>query len=152
MEIRVEDLRGPEIKELLEAHLDLMRTITPPESVHALDLDGLRVPEVTFWTLWIDGELLSCGALKQISPSHGEIKSMHTPALARGRGLGRRMVEHFLNAARLRSYTRLSLETGSFDAFIPARSLYADFGFQMTEPFGNYEFDPNSAYMTLELA
>ncbi len=152
MEIRVEDLRGPEIKELLEAHLDLMRTITPPESVHALDLDGLRVPEVTFWTLWIDGELLSCGALKQISPSHGEIKSMHTAALARGRGLGRRMVEHILNEARLRSYTRLSLETGSFDAFIPARSLYADFGFQMTEPFGNYEFDPNSAYMTLELA
>ena len=152
MEIRVEDLRGPEIKELLEAHLDLMRTITPPESVHALDLDGLRVPEVTFWTLWIDGELLSCGALKQISPSHGEIKSMHTAALARGRGLGRRMVEHILNKARLRSYTRLSLETGSFDAFIPARSLYADFGFQMTEPFGNYEFDPNSAYMTLELA
>lgn len=152
MEIRVDDLRGPEIKGLLEAHLDLMRAITPPGSVHALDLDGLRAPEVTFWTLWDDGELLCCGALKQIGPSHGEIKSMHTAAHARGRGLGRKMVEHILNEAYSRSYTRLSLETGSFDAFIPARALYADFGFQMTEPFGDYELDPNSAFMTLELA
>ena len=152
MEIRVDDLRGPEIKELLEAHLELMRAITPPESVHALDLDGLRAPEVTFWTLWEDDVLLCCGALKQISPSHGEIKSMHTAAHARSRGLARKMVEHILKEARARSYTRLSLETGGFDAFIPARSLYADFGFQMTEPFGDYELDPNSAYMTLELA
>ena len=151
MHIRVDDLRGPEIKQLLEAHLDLMRAITPPESVHALDLDGLRAPEVTFWTMWIDGELLCCGALKELSPTHGEIKSMHTAARARGRGLARKMVDHILSEARARSYTRLSLETGGFDAFIPARTLYADFGFQMTEPFGDYERDPNSAYMTLEL-
>lgn len=152
MDIRVDDLRGPEIKELLEAHLELMRAITPPESVHALDLEGLRAPEVTFWTMWIDDELLCCGALKEIGPHHGEIKSMHTAARARGRGLARKMVEHILNKARSRKYTRLSLETGGFDAFIPARALYADFGFQMTEPFGDYELDPNSAYMTLELA
>lgn len=152
MEIRVDDLRGPEIKALLEAHLDLMRAITPPESVHALDLDGLRKPEVTFWTMWVDGELLCCGALKEIDPTHGEIKSMHTAARARGRGLARKMVEHILKEAQSRRYKRLSLETGSFDAFIPARALYAEFGFQMTEPFGDYELDPNSAYMTLELA
>ena len=152
MDIRVDDLRGPEIKELLEAHLELMRAITPPESVYALDLAGLRAPEVTFWTMWIDEELLCCGALKEISPAHGEIKSMHTVARARGRGLARKMVEHILTEAHARKYTRLSLETGSFDAFIPARTLYADFGFQMTDPFGDYEFDPNSAYMTLELA
>ena len=151
MDIRVDDLRGPEIKELLEAHLELMRAITPPESVHALDLEGLRKPEVTFWTMWIDEELLCCGALKEIGPCHGEIKSMHTAARARGRGLARKMVEHILNEARSRNYTRLSLETGSFDAFIPARALYADFGFKMTEPFGDYELDPHSAYMTLEL-
>lgn len=151
MEIRVDDLRGPEIKALLEAHLELMRAITPPESVHALDLEGLRAPDVTFWTMWIEDELLCCGALKELSPTHGEIKSMHTAARARGRGLARKMVDHILNEARSRSYTRLSLETGSFDAFIPARALYADFGFKMTEPFGDYELDPNSAYMTLEL-
>lgn len=152
MDIRVDDLRGPEIKELLEAHLELMCAITPPESVHALDLDGLRASEVTFWTMWIDDALLCCGALKEIGPTHGEIKSMHTAARARGIGLARKMVEHILGEARSRNYTRLSLETGSFDAFIPARTLYADFGFQMTEPFGDYELDPNSAYMTLELA
>jgi len=152
MQIRVDDLRGPEIKAMLEAHLDLMRAITPPGSVHALDLDGLRAPEVTFWTLWEDGELLCCGALKELSSTHGEIKSMHTAAHARSRGLGRRMVEHILKEARSRSYKRVSLETGGFEAFVPARSLYADFGFEMTEPFGDYELDPNSAYMTLELA
>lgn len=152
MEIRVDDLRGPEIRALLEAHLDLMRSITPPESVHALDLEGLRAPEVTFWTMWVDEELLSCGALKELSPTHGEIKSMHTAAHARGRGLGRKMVEHILTEARARHYTRLSLETGSFDAFIPARALYAGFGFKPTKPFGDYILDPNSAYMTLELA
>lgn len=151
MKIRVDDLRGPEVKALLEAHLDLMRVTTPPESVHALDLDELRAPEITFWTLWDDDELLCCGALKEIDPTHGEIKSMHTAAKARGRGLARKMVEHILSQARARGYRRLSLETGSFDAFLPARSLYADFGFQPTEPFGDYELDPNSAYMTLEL-
>lgn len=152
MDIRVDDLRGPEIRELLEAHLALMRAITPLESIHALDLEGLRAPEVTLWTMWVDDELLCCGALKELSPTHGEVKSMHTAARARGRGLARKMVEHILNEARSRHYTRLSLETGSFDAFVPARSLYAGFGFQMTGPFGDYEFDPNSAYMTLEMA
>ena len=151
MKIRVDDLRGPEVKALLEAHLDLMRVTTPPESVHALDLDELRAPEITFWTLWEGDELLCCGALKEIDSTHGEIKSMHTAAKARGCGLARKMVEHILSQARARGYTRLSLETGSFDAFTPARSLYADFGFQPTEPFGEYTLDPNSAYMTLEL-
>ncbi len=152
MKIRVDDLRGPDVKALLDAHMNLMHITTPQESMHALDLEKLRAPEITFWTLWDDGELLCCGALKEIGPTHGEIKSMHTAEKARGRGLARKMVEHIISQARERGYTRLSLETGSFDTFLPARSLYADFGFQATEPFGDYELDPNSAYMTLELA
>lgn len=151
MEIRIDDLRGPEIKALLEAHLELMRSITPPESVHALDLEKLRKPEITFWTVWDDGQLVGCGALKELAPSHGEIKSMHTPQALRGRGIARLLMEHILETARTRGYTRLSLETGATEHFIAARTLYAGFGFEPTGPFGDYTLDPHSAYMTREL-
>ncbi|WP_193369544.1 GNAT family N-acetyltransferase [Pelagibius marinus] len=151
MIIREDDLSGPEILALLEAHLDLMRSISPPESVHALDLDGLRSPDVTFWTLWDGPALLGCGALKQLDPTHGEIKSMHTAAAARGRGVARRMVEHILEEARARGYRRLSLETGATEDFAPARGLYSRFGFATCRPFADYVLDPFSAFMTLEL-
>ncbi|MEO3431284.1 GNAT family N-acetyltransferase [Pelagibius sp. CAU 1746] len=151
MLIREDDLRGPEIAALLEAHLDLMRSISPPESVHALDLEALRAPEVTFWTLWEGAALLGCGALKQLDPTHGEIKSMHTAAAARGRGVARRMVEHILAAARARGYRRLSLETGATEDFAAARGLYSRFGFTACGPFADYVPDPFSAFMTLEL-
>ncbi|WNJ98732.1 GNAT family N-acetyltransferase [Thalassospiraceae bacterium LMO-JJ14] len=151
IEIRVDDLLGAEIAALLEAHLDHMRSISPPESVHALDLEALRKPEITFWTMWQHGKLIGCGALREIDPVHAEIKSMHTPAANRGQGLGRRMVEHILNVARERGYERLSLETGATDDFLPARSLYASFGFVPCPPFGNYVEDPFSTCMTLEL-
>lgn len=151
MQIKVDDLRGPEIAALLEAHLKLMRETSPPESVHALDLAGLRVPEVTFWTLWDGATLLGCGALKALGPDHGEIKSMHTAAAARGRGVARAMLAHILAEARARGYRRLSLETGSMEAFAPARALYAGFGFRDCPPFGDYVLDPNSVFMTLEL-
>ncbi len=152
MIIREDDLRGPEIAALLEAHLGLMRATSPPESVHALDLDALRVPEVTFWAVWEDGSLLGCGALREIDAGHGEIKSMHTAEAARGKGVARGLVQHILDEARRRAYRRLSLETGSPEAFLPARELYAGFGFQTCRPFGDYAYDPFSVYMTLELA
>ena len=151
MHIRVDDLSGPEIAALLEAHLQLMRDTSPPESVHALDLEGLRRPEITFWTLWDGDQLLGCGALKDLGEGHGEVKSMHTARAARGRGVARRLVEHIISEARARGYRRLSLETGSMAAFAPARGLYAGFGFDYCEPFADYVVDPNSVFMTLDL-
>jgi len=151
IDIRVDDLRGSEIIGLLQAHLDHMRAISPPESVHALDLDALRKSDITFWTMWQDDTLIGCGALRELDPLHGEIKSMHTPQAMRGNGYGRLMVTHVLDEARRRGYKRLSLETGATDDFIAARSLYAAFGFQTCPPFGNYFEDPFSTCMTLEL-
>lgn len=151
VDIRVDDLRGNDIARLLETHLSHMRSISPPESVHALDLDKLRQPDITFWTIWRGDELVGCGALRELDPTHGEIKSMHTLSAARGFGIGRRMVEHILMTARERGYTRLSLETGATEDFIAARTLYASFGFVPCPPFGDYFEDPFSAHMTLEL-
>lgn len=151
IDIRIDDLRGPEIAALLEAHLDHMRSISPPESVHALDLDALRAPDITFWTMWHKEVLVGCGALREIDPLHGEIKSMHTVRTLRGKGLGRRILKHIVDEAMRRGYGRLSLETGATDDFIAARSLYAAFGFVTCPPFGNYTLDPFSTCMTFEL-
>jgi putative acetyltransferase len=146
--IRLDDLRGPEIVALLEEHLEDMRAASPPESKHALDLDGLRRPEITFWTVW-DGDLLvGCGALKELDSTHGEIKSMRTAAGYRGRGLASAMLSHIVEEAARRGYRRLSLETGSGEFFAPARALYGKFGFVVSEPFGDYKADPNSCFMT----
>lgn len=151
MIISEDDLRGPEIAALLETHLDLMRATTPPESVHALDLDALRAAEITFWVLRDGGRLLGCGALREIDERHGEIKSMHTAEAARGRGVARRLLSHIIEEAKRRDYKQLSLETGSPEAFAAARSLYEAFGFQSCGPFADYVFDPFSVYMTLDL-
>ncbi len=151
LDIRVDDLQGPEIARLLEKHLDHMRAISPPESVHALDLDTLRTPDITFWTVWEDDQLVGCGALRKLDKTHGEIKSMHVLRTHRGKGIGRQMLEYILREAKKRDYTRLSLETGATDDFIPARSLYAAYGFQTCPPFGDYVPDPFSTCMTLEL-
>jgi putative acetyltransferase len=148
MEIRLDDLSGPEIRALLEEHLANMRRISPPGSVHALDLDGLRRPEVSFWTVWEDGALLGCGALKQLDERHGEIKSMRTAESARRRGVARAVLQHILAEARRRGYARLSLETGAQPFFEPARRLYASFGFEPCGPFDRYTDDPNSVFMT----
>jgi putative acetyltransferase len=149
--IREDDLRGPEIAALLRAHLDHAARHSPPESVHALDLDRLRAPGITFWTAWSEGELLGCAALRELSPDHGEIKSMHTAAAHRGKGVAAKLVEHLLAEARTRGYRRVSLETGSVDGFAPARALYARFGFEVCPPFASYREDPYSVCMTLEL-
>ncbi|MGY8961101.1 MAG: GNAT family N-acetyltransferase [Alphaproteobacteria bacterium] len=149
--IREDDLRGPEIAALLRAHLDLMRSISPPESTHALDLDSLRAPGITFWTLWGGADLWGCGALSEIGLGHGEIKSMHTARAHRGKGVAAHLVTHILSVARSRSYAQLSLETGSMVEFEPARALYARFRFADCPPFGSYIKDPNSVFMTLSM-
>jgi putative acetyltransferase len=151
MLIRVDDLAGPEIQALLEEHLRNMYELSPPESVHALDLAALRRPEITFWTAWSERALVGCGALKELDPVHGEVKSMRTASAHRRKGVGRAMLEHIIAEARARSYRRLSLETGSMAAFLPARRLYESFGFAYCAPFADYPDDPNSAFMTLSL-
>ncbi len=151
MQIRVDDLRGPKIALLLRAHLENSAKWSPPESIHALDLDGLRAPKITFWTAWEDATLLGCGALKELDPFHGEVKSMHTAAAHRGSGVARGLLTHIQGESRRRSYRRLSLETGSMEGFAPARALYSRFGFVECGPFDSYLADPNSTFMTLEL-
>ena len=150
-DIRPGDLTDQRVIRLLTDHLTDMFATSPAESVHALDVSGLAVPEVTFWTIADGDVILGCVALKEIDSTHGELKSMRTDAAARGRGLGARLLEHVLAEAARRGYSRLSLETGSQDFFRPARTLYAKYGFRECGPFADYELDPNSVFMTLEL-
>lgn len=149
--IRQDDLTGPEIAALLGSHLKHAARHSPRESIHALDLDGLRAPEITFWTAWTDRNLLGCGALRDLSPDHGEIKSMHTPMAHRRKGVASRLLAHILGEAKARSYRRVSLETGSMDGFASARALYARFGFRPCPPFADYREDVNSVCMALDL-
>jgi putative acetyltransferase len=151
MRIQIDDLTGPEIHALLEEHLANMHELSPPESVHALDLSKLRSPDITFWTVWDGSLLLGCGALRELGPEHGEVKSMRTPKALRRRGAGRVVLQHMIGEARSRGYRRLSLETGSQPGFEPARTLYRSFGFTPCAPFGDYRDDPNSFFMTLAL-
>jgi putative acetyltransferase len=151
MKIRVDDLLGPEIAGLLEDHIRDMRAISPPESKHALDLSGLRKPEITFWTIWEEGTLAGCGALKQLDLLHGEVKSMRTVSSFRGKGVASQVLNQIIAEARRRGYRGLSLETGSMEFFEPARRLYGKFGFSPCGPFGAYQADPNSCFFTLSL-
>ena len=151
MDIRVDDLRSPEISQLLQEHLQSVALHSPPESVHALDLEALRQPEVTFWSVWQNTELVGCGAIKELDPRHGEIKSMRTASLHLRKGVAARLMRHILEEAKRRSYERLSLETGSMEVFEPARILYTSFGFELCGPFGDYVEDPHSIFMTREL-
>ena len=151
MDIRLDDLSGPEVARLLEEHLRHMHLHSPPESVHALDLDALRRPDITFWSVRRGPELLGCGALRELDPQHGEIKSMRTAQAHLRQGVAAKLLSHILAEAGRRSYQRLSLETGSMDAFLPARALYERFGFRYCGPFGDYVEDPYSVFMTREL-
>lgn len=151
MKIRADDLSGAEVRELLREHLRDAARHSPPESVHALDVEGLSRPEVTFWTAWEGGELLGCGALKELDAGHGEIKSMRTVSSRLRKGVASKMLDHIIEEARRRGYGRLSLETGSMEAFEPARRLYANFGFTYCGPFADYVEDPYSVFMTKEL-
>lgn len=151
MRITIDDLSGKEIAEFLEEHINDMKETSPPESKHALDLEGLRQPEVTFWTVWDNQTLVGCGALMELNLEHAEIKSMRTSSLSRQKGIASKLLQHMLSEARKRGYHRLSLETGSMPFFGPARKLYARFGFKYCAPFSSYKEDPNSVFMTIEL-
>lgn len=151
MKIRLDDLSGPEIAALLQEHIDDMRAISPPESKHALDLDGLRKPDIAFWTVWDGGSLAGCGAIKRLDTLHAEIKSMRTATTYRNRGVAALLMEHIIAEATQRNHRRLSLETGSMPFFEPARRLYEKFGFRYCGPFGSYQEDPNSVFMTRTL-
>ena len=151
MNIKIDDLNGPEIHALLQEHLHAMTLHSPPESIHALDLDKLRKPEITFWTAWEGADLLGCGAIKELDGAHAEIKSMRTATLHLRKGVAAKVLAHILDVASQRGYRRVSLETGSAEAFIPARTMYARFGFAECGPFEGYVEDPFSVFMTKEL-
>ena len=152
MKIEIDDLSRPAIHALLNEHLQSMYELSPPESVHALDLEKLRKPEVTFWSVWEGSLLLGCGALKELDRKHGEVSSARTPAALRRKGAGRTILAHIIDVARSRSYEHLSLETGSGrEAFKPAQRLYESFGFPYCGPFGEYMEDANSVFMTMRL-
>jgi putative acetyltransferase len=145
------DFSDARVIDLLRVHLTTARAQTAPGSAHALDVAGLQAPDITFWTIWGDDALLGVGALKRLSADHGEVKSMHTAEPARRKGAGTAMLRHIIAAARAGGMTRLSLETGSWDYFRPARAFYARQGFIECPPFADYVLDPNSVFMSLDL-
>jgi len=153
MSIRIQsaNLDTPEFAALMDTHAELMLSMSPPGSCHFLPIEGLRASDVSTWEIRDGATLIGSGGLKQLSDSHGEVKAMHTLEAYRGAGLGRRMLEHVISEARRRGYSRLSLETGSLDGFIPSRALYASYGFEICPPFGDYVEDPYSVFMTLAL-
>ena len=168
--IRLDDLSDPCIATFLEEHLADMRRVSPPESVHALDLAALRAPDIRFWTAWagsagsVDAAdtddaaseaagpaLVGTAALKRLDAAHAELKSMRTAAAWRGQGVAAQMLVYVMDQARAAGHTRLSLETGSQDFFAPARALYARHGFMPCAHFGSYQPDPHSCFMTRAL-
>ena len=151
MRIIIDDLRGSEIAALLAEHLQCMAEVSPPESRHALNVDALRAPEITFWTVWDETALAGCGALKEVDQQHGEIKSMRTAKTHLRKGVATIVLREIIAEARRRRYRRLSLETGAMPFFAPARALYAKFGFTHCAPFADYIEDPNSIFMGLTL-
>lgn len=151
MQIRVGQLDNPQVIALLSEHHQDMLSHSPIESVHALDISALKAADVTFWSLWCADQLVGIGALKQLNKHHGEIKSMRTSAQFLRQGVAHKILAHLIAEARVRGYQRLSLETGSMDAFKPAQKLYQQFGFQACSPFGDYKLDPYSSFLDLAL-
>jgi putative acetyltransferase len=151
MEIKIDDLTGPEIAALLAEHLDCMAQVSPPESRHALALEQLRQPGITFWSVWAGQQLAGCGALKEIDSTHGEIKSMRTATSHLRQGVAGVVLQHIIAEAKRRGYRRLSLETGSMTYFEPAQSLYRKAGFHECAAFADYKPDANSIFFTREI-
>ncbi|KIL51193.1 GNAT family N-acetyltransferase [Jeotgalibacillus campisalis] len=151
MEIRLDDLSGKKIQKLIREHLNNMLEHSPPESKHALDIEALKNPDITFWSVWEEDELLGCGALKELDAQHGEIKSMRTSTAHLRKGAARKLLTFIIEESRHRGYKRISLETGSMQAFEPARRLYLSFGFTFCAPFNGYKEDRNSLFMTKEV-
>lgn len=151
MHIKIDDLGCASVATLLSEHLKDMHLTSPPESVHALDLEALRGPTITFWTIWEGDVLAGCGAIKELTAQHAEIKSMRTAVEFRCKGVATQLLQHILEQAKQRHYVRLSLETGAMQYFEPARKLYERFGFTICAPFADYKEDPNSIFMTRSL-
>lgn len=151
MRIEIDEVSRPEVLALLEEHLRNMYELSPPDEVFALDATKLRAPGVVFWTAWNDQVLLGCAALKELSPTQGEVKSMRTPVSLRGHGAGRALLNHILQVSRERGYRELFLETGRHRAFVPAQTLYRSVGFRECGPFGDYRENGNSVFMSLRL-
>ena len=152
MKIKIDNVTHPAVIALLDEHLRDMFASSPPESVHALDHDDLRAPDVTFWTAWDGDELLGCGALKELDERHGEIKAMRTSRHQLRKGVAAAVLEHIVAIARERGYERLSLETGSGGPFEAALRFYESQGFEYCEPFADYVLDPFSRFMTRSLS
>ncbi|GAB2552192.1 GNAT family N-acetyltransferase [Nocardia heshunensis] len=152
MRIMIDDLTSPDVIGLLEEHVAEMLANSPEDSMHALDVTALRKPELTFFSAWEGDELAGCGAIKELDPTHGEIKSMRSTAAFRGRGVGSLVLRHLLEVARERGYLQVSLETGSSEFYLPAVRLYERYGFAPCGPFADYVEDPHSVFMTLSLA
>ena len=151
IEIRLDDLTSDATQALIAAHLSGMHESSPPESVHALDVDSLRHPSVTFWSAWIDGTIAGIGALKSLDHERGELKSMRVADGFRGTGVGRALLRHIVAEARRRGMTSLWLETGATPDFLPAQRLYESEGFVVCGPFEGYSHDPFSVFMTRAL-
>ena len=151
MEIVVDDLQNEAVIALLREHLESMVPTAPAESRHALDLQGLRSPDVTFWSVWDGAELAGFGAIKHLTDEQAEIKSMRTASRHLRKGVASALLHHIIQQARSRGYSQLSLETGAMEFFAPARDLYSAFGFVLCQPFGDYKPDPNSVFMTLQI-
>ena len=151
MIIKLDDLTDPKIEAFLKEHVEEMKSISPPESKHALDIDGLKQRDISFWSVWDDSELVAVGAIKKLNGQHAEIKSMRVAKRARGKGIASMLLRYIIEEAKSASFERLSLETGSMEFFEPARSLYRQFGFEICEPFADYQLDPNSVFMSLRL-
>ena len=150
--IGADDPRKPDVRVILERHLAFCLSETPPEHAFALDVTGLLDPAVSFFSYRDDdGAVLGVGAIKELDAGHGELKSMHTAAEARGRGVGRAMLAHLLATARSRGYRRVSLETGTTPGFAAARALYVTAGFAPAEPFGGYQRTEDNTFYGLNL-
>jgi putative acetyltransferase len=151
MRIEIDTVTRPEVIALLEEHLRNMHELSPPDQVFAFDAAALRAPGVTFWTAWEGETLFGCAALKELSRTQGEVKSMRTPARLRRSGAGRSLLNHLLHVARARGYQELLLETGRHPAFEPAHALYRSAGFTECGPFGSYTANGNSVFMSLKV-
>ena len=141
----------PEVNELLIKHFVELRAASPEGSTHVLDIAGLQVPSIKFWSLWENEHLMGCGALKFLEKNHGEFKSIRVADEFRKKGIGERIIEHLIEEAKKLEISKLSIETGAGEFFLPARNLFSKFGFKLCPPFAHYKEDPHSCYYTLNL-
>ena len=139
------------VNELLKKHFIELRSVSPEGSAHVLDIDGLKDPSIKFWSLWEDGSLIGCGALKFLEKEHGEFKSIRVADEFRKKGIGERIINHLIFEAKKLKISKLSIETGAGEFFLPARNLFSKFGFKKCPPFAHYKEDPNSCYYSLDL-